>query len=65
MLLDELKRSGGSAAQLLATWGSNIQRWPTGFKNGGNKGGPQSALVKTGKGVPDHGVQSATTRGSF
>jgi hypothetical protein len=37
MLLDELERSGGSAAQLLATWGSNIRHRLTGFQNGGNK----------------------------
>jgi hypothetical protein len=38
---------------LLATWGSNIRHWPTGFKNGGNRRGPKNALVKTGEGVED------------
>jgi len=50
MLLDELERSGGSAAQFAGYVGINIRRWPIGFKKRRKQSRSQSALVKTGKG---------------
>jgi hypothetical protein len=45
MLLDELERSGGSAqfaGYVGIKYSTLANRWPTGFKNGGNKGGPKA-----------------------